>query len=136
MKLEDQVVSLELAKKLKELGVEQSSYFYWEPYGDGVHLAQYNPEEIELYQGLDASNLYSAFTVAELGEMLPKGYTRADGQVAYLECDWIGSKARVDFVTDSRDRELEWASDKSFEAEAHARASMLIYLLENRLITS
>ena len=29
MKLEDQVVSLELAKKLKELGVKQESLFYW-----------------------------------------------------------------------------------------------------------
>ena len=29
MKLEQQVVSLELAKKLKELGVKQDSLFYW-----------------------------------------------------------------------------------------------------------
>ena len=30
MKLENQVVSLELAKKLKELGFEQKSLFYWD----------------------------------------------------------------------------------------------------------
>ena len=29
MKIENQVCSLELAKKLKELGVEQDSYFFW-----------------------------------------------------------------------------------------------------------
>jgi hypothetical protein len=29
MTLETQVVSLELAKKLKDLGVEQNSVFYW-----------------------------------------------------------------------------------------------------------
>lgn len=30
MKLEQQVVSLELAKQLKELGVKQDSLFYWD----------------------------------------------------------------------------------------------------------
>ena len=29
MKLKDQVTSLELAKKLKELGVKQNSFFNW-----------------------------------------------------------------------------------------------------------
>jgi hypothetical protein len=29
MKIEDQVTSLELSKKLKKLGVRQESYFYW-----------------------------------------------------------------------------------------------------------
>lgn len=29
MKLEDQVCSLELAKRLKELGVQQNNVFYW-----------------------------------------------------------------------------------------------------------
>jgi len=35
MKLEDQVCSLELAKRLKELGVEQESLFYWGLFGGG-----------------------------------------------------------------------------------------------------
>jgi hypothetical protein len=30
MELEKQVVSLELAKKLKQLGVRQESFWYWE----------------------------------------------------------------------------------------------------------
>jgi hypothetical protein len=35
MPLENQVVSLELAKKLKELGMKQESLFYW--CGNRVH---------------------------------------------------------------------------------------------------
>ena len=36
MKLENQVVSLEIAKSLKELGVKQESLFYWVSRGNGV----------------------------------------------------------------------------------------------------
>lgn len=37
MKLEQQVVSLELAKRLKELGVKQDSHFYWR---EGYHTEE------------------------------------------------------------------------------------------------
>jgi len=72
MKLEDQVISLELAEKLKDLGVKQESYFYWES-------AQVYPKEgrkfsvhrkSEFSDGfVRGSNGFSAFTVSELGEM-------------------------------------------------------------------
>jgi hypothetical protein len=76
MLLEYQVVSLELAKKLKELGVKQESLFYWvHANGDGIGswdqtipIISYIPK-IENYH----LTIASAFTVAELGEMLPNG---------------------------------------------------------------
>jgi hypothetical protein len=34
MNLEDQIVSLELAKKLKELGVKQETVFIWYPHDE------------------------------------------------------------------------------------------------------
>lgn len=47
MKLEQQVVSLELAKRLKELGIKQDTHFYWregyhteESFNNGVSLGK------------------------------------------------------------------------------------------------
>lgn len=76
MTLESQVCSLELAKQLKELGVKQESLFWW---GNGrsylwMGRAMVSIEE-EVVQKKsvfpDDFEWYSAFTVAELGEMLP-----------------------------------------------------------------
>src|SRR6266700_8310943 len=61
MKLSDQVVNLELSKRLKELGARQDSLFYWTIGGIVSRL--------EAVPILDSN--YSALTVAELGEMLP-----------------------------------------------------------------
>ena len=78
--LEKQCVSLELAKRLKELGVSQEGEFYWvsveelpTPYSPVTVLADFEGEwylhaEWQL-DGLTATK-YFAFTVAELGEML------------------------------------------------------------------
>ena len=65
MKLEQQVCSLELAQKLKELGVKQESLFYWtysNMFGNITFYLQYFPEIEGGYDGLE--NDVSAFTVA------------------------------------------------------------------------
>lgn len=128
MKLEKQVVSLELAKKLKELGVKQESYFNWLVASDGARLMK-NPV-LDTYKYFDQ---FSAFTVAELGEMLPtkihqdkKQYTLLIDRDATMEL-W-----RVVYLTG-------WVGDNFLHeifstTEADARAKMLIYLIENKLI--
>lgn len=124
MELEQQVCSLELAKKLKELGVKQESFAYWfsqtyavEPvliYGEGAErvFANWNGKKPPTSNG----GLNSAFTVAELGEMLPPyGVTR--------KCpmgDWHCGDSELGIKADT---------------EADARAKLLIYLLENKLLT-
>lgn len=76
MKLEEQVCSLELAKRLKELGVKQNALWGWvkpaktrewriEPTG-----LYFNENHI-IRQGWVGKHVYDAFTVGELGEMLP-----------------------------------------------------------------
>lgn len=115
MKLEHQVSSLALSQKLKELGVKQESLHSWcyiEAHGD-----------YELDNG-DCSRMYSALTVAELGEMLP---------------NWIGHPTDLPFKSLGKKTITPWAwIVKGFygseKTEADARASMLIYLIENNLI--
>lgn len=113
MKLENQVVSLELAKKLKELGVKQESLFYW-----------WN-NQIYFYPYLDQTEIgdsISAFTVAELGILLPtmsdlpkQGH---DGRWR-VHGPWTAEKGDLLHIADT---------------EADCRAKVLIYLLENNLI--
>lgn len=74
---------------------------------------------------------FCAFTVAELGEMLP-------GQITVNEepkCFEVRKRPDIYFV-----RYSEWENDNAYiyktaETEADARAKMLVYLLENKLIT-
>lgn len=127
MKLEDQVVSLELAKKLKELGVRQErATFYWCDHGgDEIIPKLYFIMEIEKYNALQG---YAAFTVAELGAMLPPlceiKRTREDNwRLEYL------SPLRIVDGREHFDR-----INIRAETEANSRAKMLIYLLENNLI--
>lgn len=67
MRLEDQVVSLDTAKRLKELGVAHRSLFHWERLQNGKHYLQRDE-----YVGSFCEETYAAFTVAELGELLPE----------------------------------------------------------------
>lgn len=68
MNLSDQVVSLELAKRLKEFGVKQDSLFYWHHYL--INDWQIVIDEKCPIQSLTEKENYSAFTVAELINML------------------------------------------------------------------
>ncbi len=80
MELENQVVSLDLAKRLKELKVKQESLFYWSTRTFEPGLTGPNPitalilgTEINQsqYHKVTDEIIASAFTVAELGEILP-----------------------------------------------------------------
>ena len=154
MKLENQVVSLELAQKLKELGVKQESLFYWVAgdkerekcpeckkaggiipecyYCGGTGKGAYK-QNYYLYSAKECFNDgrykdYSSFTIAELGEMLHEYITSIEPS----NKGWQIIRRRVEFCTLSENNE-----DDCMEAytEADARAKMLIYLLENKLIT-
>jgi hypothetical protein len=124
MKLEDQVCSLELSKKLFTLGVKQKSICYWYSIKDDKCL-HYNPFEDVVNPCFD--DYYSAFTVAELGEMLPSILF-----VKNLRFEIMIDKNSKDIWRILYHDEVICFTDTN---EANARAKMLIYLIENRLFT-
>lgn len=146
MKLENQVVSLELAQKLKELGVKQESYFMWHCAGDRCSVG----EVVEIFPDTNPEfrmfnkthNTASAYTVAELGEMLPCFVVSGESRTYWLEGskDWNSSQGdntewnycAVTTGDGKAGHTLEYCIATT---EADARAKMLIYLLENKLIT-
>jgi len=125
MKLEEQCVSLELAKRLKLLNVKQENLFYWYKFLSG--------EEFQIQNRIDIKNslvikeeTYSAFTVAELGELLPESIQHT----GYWNKIWTAKTQLGGFRVQLGDEFHYEKADK----EADAKAKMLIYLLENNLI--
>lgn len=129
MKFDQQVCNLELAEQLKELGVKQKSLFVWSV----SSLTTMEPEITTLIyaasihgKGIDCS----AFTVAELGEMLPSdivSYTKLGMGYAW--------QVHLEMLDDDFPPKLKEKNFQSADNEADARAKMLIYLLEHKIIT-
>ena len=148
MKLEDQVSNLELSKRLKELGVKQDSFFIWEKRGnknwklriDCSKLSEYYAKgedydgcpDIFTYLGCETEyysiEQCSAFTVAELGEMMPF-MLKKNGR------EWILSitKQGEDFwCVTYRFEGFGWGEcHHSGHVLADCLAKMLIWLIEN-----
>jgi hypothetical protein len=124
MKLEHQVCSLELARQLKDLGVKQTSIFIWSHHT--VQPTLWTDKHLnEDYKDHD-QNVYSAFTVAELGDMLPThtGCYRIDfNDGDEHQSTWCCIKHVPG--EHSKYEHIEWS-----DTEADARAKMLIHLIE------
>ncbi|HZV21345.1 MAG TPA: hypothetical protein VE986_07350 [Hyphomicrobiales bacterium] len=129
MILEKQVCSFALAKLLCDLGVSQhTSFFYWQPDGDGL---------LEYWDMKDGS--VSAFSVPELGEMLP--WELIVGAHRYeLDLFKNGEEPAHWFVGyTTKDEPIYSVLGMNYhfgKTEADARAKMLIYLLEQQLINN
>jgi len=127
MIIEDQACSFELAKRLKELGVKQESHFYWSAPIDDYPSISCLGDDLTKYHTKDEC-YFSAFTVAEMGKMIPNDLTLTsirtksyDGMII-LEC-YIPS---VEKIPDYKKTEGQ--------TEADARAKMLIHLIEQGVI--
>lgn len=146
-------VSLEFSKKLDTLNVKNDAHFYWVKNLDGVNEWKligkneicggldehygFDPESFtkypELYRDVE---WYRAYTNDELGEMLPIIINNENNDY-FFKCWKItingGTYWSCFYETNT------WSNTVliRFEAdtEADARCLMLIYLLENNLIT-
>ena len=120
--MENHVVSLELAKKLKTLGVEQKSEFYYCVSvingNTNYDLHQINPKSTAY------SDYISAFLASELAELLPEGC------VAWKTCEGHYLPKKYDLI----DGEVKGAFTSSMHTDdwsmANVYACMLIHLKE------
>ena len=121
MELEKQVCSKESGNRLKELGVKQESIFYhcYHPESESHFVADMKDSTADGLAHIECS----AFTVAELGDMLPEMVDNL--QILTWKKTW---REQMTYFCEHRDNVF------SAETEAEARAKMLIYLLENKLI--
>jgi hypothetical protein len=120
MKLEDQVVNFALSDLLKKIGAKQESLFCYQTMQDSepsVFPRQFNLNE---FTKPSKDDRIAAFTVAELGEMLP-------------ECTFSW-KVNVDpkWLCSYEEPSVEDAGRA--DTEANARAKLLIHLIENKMI--
>jgi hypothetical protein len=125
MNLEEQVTSFELSEKLWKLKAPQNSYFFWTEARMFKVLFLEESEDAETVPKLTSTSKttrsitdVAAYTVAELGELLPSNYR--SWKVGDM---WV--------CGDPYGNVVPFFSDKY---EANARAKMLIYLLGNDLI--
>lgn len=118
--IEKQVCSIDLAKRLDDLGVKKKSLFVWEYYNDGCYGIKFIPYALAkpLPEGC---NQYSAFTVRDLGVLLPAKLQR------HLSCVKLDNFWEIAYGLNEK-----IFADKN---EADARAKMLIHLIENNLTT-
>lgn len=141
MKLEDQVCSLELAKRLKELGVKQESYLYW-------HLAKFsevknhNVPDMWIITDLRSRKTLlpdecSAFTVAEIWGKLPHKLD-ADNLTSFLVMKKVEQNDGTGVINTILNYEMisgtihPWCQNE--ENPADACAKMLIHLIDQGLV--
>ncbi len=121
MKIENQVCTLEQAKRLKELGISQAGYFFINPKGETVEqwMIDVAPPVV-----------CSAYTVGELGIMLPEF-----NNTVRIFSDYHNAFSFCGYNEKGRIIPLE-CLEKYASTEAQKRAEMLIYLLETKVITA
>lgn len=147
MKLIDQVCTLEQAKRLKELGIRQDAshaawlrnechketeFWCWPVEAQGVTNRGYSSPAKGCLEG------FSAFTVAELGVMLPHpdGMYELGGFNHPSDFDPTAKDGNPWYCMWEYDTEKYGMKRQLFEGatEAEARAVILIYFLEINLI--
>ena len=134
--IEWQVSNLELSKQLAKLGSKQESLFWWysHPESDSffVEKAGYSSDD-----GMSVP-ICSAFTTAELGEMLPFSIDHKN-TFANMKVQPLGVHGKpkikinwwIKYVSLGND---ETVCEEYADTEADVRAKMLIYLTKNKRI--
>lgn len=127
MKIENQVAAVEQCQKLEALGVEYNRPAYHWIFDSGMRWKLHPLDYYNLHE--EGIEYHPAFTVAELGVMLPM-VSSEKGKQAH--CWKTHGKYGWSMYEDGY---IQLGFAVRFEpTEAQARAAMLIYLLENNQI--
>ena len=121
LSLEKQVISLDLAKQLKELGRKQDSLWWWVNI-DAMKTPQrviYDKIVPEIETGNNNEPICSAYTTSELGEMLK---------------DYISLRETYTNKIGWRIHAEKYAHFCTADTEVNARGLMLKWLIENKKI--
>lgn len=145
MKLEDQLVNPVLSKKIDGLGFKQDSCWYYVmgELDKKVSIIQGEPEEstmLNLEEPVDGTHYiqkigecHSAFTVAELGELLPESLdlvSNPDGKSWLSVTKITNIKGKVVWTVGYGDLKGAMYLFETANTEADARAKVLIFLKE------
>ncbi len=140
MKLENQVTSLEPSKSLEKFRVKQDSMWMWVMYKlwkepQIWHSDLATDVKITCLSGKRVY-AYSAFTVAELGEMLP-AYppARLERQIGFNMRFVKEKHSNVWLVGYKKLYIDDWWKVEEAKTEVEATAKLLIHLLKNKSIT-
>ena len=143
---EQEVLSLDLSKKLKELGMPQESLFYWEvPHDQRKAQNEVIPVVDELPAKENVRNrfffYYSAFTADELRELLPPSIPlfkdSLESADLHLTREYnLSTKTINEWCCWYKRSDTGSALIEQFGGSSmiDALAKMLIYLLENKLL--
>ena len=123
MELKDQVCSLELAKKLKELNCRQESLWWWNWNCASAKWILFN-ENMSLKEQYPYEESISAFTCAELGQLITCTFH-------YVKMETNIHNVIIPhqvFICDDR------IPKQTANTEANARAKMWLYLKKEGLL--
>jgi len=131
MKLEDQLCTLEQAKRLRELGITSEGYFLLNDKGEAF--------ESWMLEGTE-DRFYSTFTVAELGVMLPGIINKCkltQWPISGATEETISYGMQYRFRGNDPVNYGVFPSSTIFgDTEAIVRANLLIAILEEKVLTA
>lgn len=140
MTLENICCSFELAKKLQELGVKNNSIFHWTN-EDILLMPNWKKWKITNAKGLYPKAEYiSAYTIGELGEMLPSFIYIGEKKNKKTYKLYLAKNKNNEWFVEYHEWNLKRAENyellvqRNADTEADAKAEMLCFLLENKLI--
>jgi hypothetical protein len=121
---------LELAKRLKEPGVKEESFFFWKTDEGDPYLVAHNSRCMNSKGTIEAA----AFSVAELGEMLPKWIWICKDATYFCAGYALNPDPKKPMCEDMPPEMCDVINGATTEADAGA--TMLLYLIENKLATA